>query len=248
MIKNNPDTLFSSLKQVLKSRGFSYKELAKKIGLSEAAIKRMFSEKSMNLQRLSEICNVLDISFYDLAKLTIEDGDLRDDQLTEEQELELIADRKAASLFYLLLNQWKISDIIREYNFSSTDIERLLIKLDKLKLIEFYSVQKIKLLYSRAVLWNENNKLSALYLKEARQEFLKQVEQTSENEIIFRVGELSKNSVRALNSALEKIKQDFDRLARADVTLKKSETTAIGMYMTLQPAINTMFKSLKRKN
>ncbi|HXC20958.1 MAG TPA: helix-turn-helix transcriptional regulator, partial [Steroidobacteraceae bacterium] len=44
------------LKRLMKARAITYKELAGRINLSEVSIKRIFSQSSLSLARLEQIC------------------------------------------------------------------------------------------------------------------------------------------------------------------------------------------------
>uniref|UniRef100_UPI0019664261 helix-turn-helix domain-containing protein n=1 Tax=Rheinheimera maricola TaxID=2793282 RepID=UPI0019664261 len=58
--------LVDSLKRLLKSRGVTYGELASRIDMSEASVKRMFSQKNFTLQRLDQILDAAGIGFDEL--------------------------------------------------------------------------------------------------------------------------------------------------------------------------------------
>ena len=47
--------LVEALKRVLKAQGLTYANLAERIGMSEASVKRMFSEQSIRLERGAEM-------------------------------------------------------------------------------------------------------------------------------------------------------------------------------------------------
>ena len=44
------------LKQLLKEQGMTYKSLSEQLQLSEASIKRCFSQQSFTLERLEQVC------------------------------------------------------------------------------------------------------------------------------------------------------------------------------------------------
>ena len=54
--------LIEALKKSLKHKGLRYKDLAERLHQSEANIKRIFSHKTLSLQKLEEICGVAGIS------------------------------------------------------------------------------------------------------------------------------------------------------------------------------------------
>jgi transcriptional regulator with XRE-family HTH domain len=53
--------IVASLKRIMKSRGVTYAQLARDIGLSEPSIKRILSRATLTLQLLEQICGALDV-------------------------------------------------------------------------------------------------------------------------------------------------------------------------------------------
>ena len=53
--------LIDALKRALRAQGMTYRTLAQRLDLIEAAIKRMFSRRAMTLVRMESICEVLGI-------------------------------------------------------------------------------------------------------------------------------------------------------------------------------------------
>ena len=60
--------LLEVLKRQLKARGVTYAQVARHLKLSEASVKRMFSQKEFTLSRIDAICEVAGIEFSDLAR------------------------------------------------------------------------------------------------------------------------------------------------------------------------------------
>jgi transcriptional regulator with XRE-family HTH domain len=55
--------LVDVLKRELRARGVTYAQVARKLRLSEASIKRMFSKRDFTLKRLDEICQLTNADF-----------------------------------------------------------------------------------------------------------------------------------------------------------------------------------------
>ena len=111
------EQLIATLKKVLKSRGRTYADLALGLGLSEASIKRLFSEKTFTLQRLEEVCRYLEMDIFELARMARGESDAVR-QMTMAQEELLASDRKLLGLFYLLMNNRELPDILQEYDMT----------------------------------------------------------------------------------------------------------------------------------
>src|SRR6266516_3038868 len=94
------DLLVTTLKKLLRSQGFAYARVAQRVHLSEASVKRLFSRRTFTLARLEEFCGLLDIDFFELARIAR--GRAADvHQMTLKQEEALAHDEKLLALFYL---------------------------------------------------------------------------------------------------------------------------------------------------
>ena len=84
--------LIDTLKRQLKARGITYKMLAERLGLSESAVKHMFSTGNFSLRRLDEVCAVLELDIGDLVDIS-DTHEQKIEQLSEEHELEIMSDQ-----------------------------------------------------------------------------------------------------------------------------------------------------------
>src|SRR5688572_25202412 len=50
--------LVEVLKRELRTKGVTYAQVARKLGLSEASVKRMFSRRDFTLKRLDQVCQL----------------------------------------------------------------------------------------------------------------------------------------------------------------------------------------------
>jgi len=96
--------LVEALKRVLKAQGLTYAMLAERIGMSEASVKRMFSDQSIRLERLEQICEALNMG---LAELAAEAEQRRPAlaELSEAQEQALVDDPLLLLTLYLAVNR-----------------------------------------------------------------------------------------------------------------------------------------------
>ena len=146
--------LLKTLKKCLKAKGITYRQLGDAMSLSEASIKRLFSEQTFSLKRLEEICNLLDLNFYDLAKISM-DAEIGPSVLTAHQERVLADNPRLLVFFYLLLNGRSPESIVRDYSISDTESQRFLFELDHLKLIELYPENKVRLMTQKTIQWRK---------------------------------------------------------------------------------------------
>jgi len=62
------EDITDALKRELKAQGLTYSQLARQLSLSEAAIKRAFSQSNFTLKQLDEICRVLNLDYEALIE------------------------------------------------------------------------------------------------------------------------------------------------------------------------------------
>ncbi len=78
--------IVSELKRQLRSHGLTYQDVADALDLSEASVKRLFSEKQFSLKRLDQICTLMGMEISDLVRKLAPEP--RVEQLSLEQEHE----------------------------------------------------------------------------------------------------------------------------------------------------------------
>ncbi|MDQ7048388.1 MAG: helix-turn-helix transcriptional regulator [Enterobacterales bacterium] len=81
--------VLNTLKHCLKEKNLTYVDVAKALSLSEASIKRIFSEKNISLHRLDIICQLLGMELTDLMRRAEKQQEVIS-ELTLEQEQEFL--------------------------------------------------------------------------------------------------------------------------------------------------------------
>lgn len=135
----------SALKSALKSKGITYKEVADKLGLSEKTIKRLFRDKDCSLSRLNDICELIDVSLYDLLDFAKNYNEPLA-KLSHQQLLYLGAHPFHFNFLMLLTTNHSIDLIMQTYGLSDVSIFRYLRDLDAQGMIELGPNNDFKLL------------------------------------------------------------------------------------------------------
>jgi DNA-binding Xre family transcriptional regulator len=230
----NAGQLVSALKKVLKARGRTYADLATGLGLSEASIKRLFSEQTFTLQRLDDICRLLEMDLFELAQIARGESEaLR--QMTVAQEALLAGDRKLLAVFYLLLNNREPAAIVQDYQLSETECIRLLAKLDRAGLIELLPGNRVRLRVSRQVRHRPNGPLRQRLGEEMVSNFLSVRFDDHDGHFRFEIGELSAASAAMLARKLDRLAAEFFELSELDMHLPPAQRALYGIAMGLRP-------------
>ena len=137
-MKDHPDyrALLDVLRGAAKAKGLAYRHLAKKLGVSEVTVKRIFSGHSCTLERLFQLCDGIGVSFLEIASLAREDEDVAH-FFTKEQE-ELFASKPQYFAIFKELYRGRRSpeEIKEEWKMSSPVFHRILRAFEKLGLLE----------------------------------------------------------------------------------------------------------------
>ena len=107
----NISRIISTLKQVLKKDGKTYKDVGDKLKISESSVKRLFSNGSMSLERIELICEPGNMTIFELMNLAESSKKSMTRKTTLEQENSLAADEELFMTFYLLVSRWSVDDV-----------------------------------------------------------------------------------------------------------------------------------------
>ncbi len=235
-----------ALKRCLKSRGMTYAALARSLGLSEASVKRLFSAGGFTLKRVEQICRVLDIDLFELARLARSSA-ATVTELTPAQESALAANPRLLLVFHLLLGDWEIEEIVAEYALTRAECLKHMLELDRLRLIDLRPGNEVRLRTARQVNWRRGGPIRRVYQQKVLDEFFGAPFDQAGEALRFETKELSQASREVLRRKLDRLAQDFNELAEMDAALKPSQRDSVGMVLGLRPYVLSLFTGMKRK-
>lgn len=239
--------IFAILKQLLRSKGFTYRKLAEGLGLSEASVKRIFSQKDMNLSRLEEVCKLMKMNLSDVFKY-IDEQKEHILQLTFEQEEELVSDRKLLLVTVCAFNFWTYEEILRYYKISEHELIRYCAKLDKMKIIELLPGNRFKRLIDPNFQWISDGPIQRFFRETIQDDFFhSQFDKTNEL-YLLRNGMLNEADNLRFQQALRKVANDFTTLCKEtkDAPIESRDGTAL--LIAMRPWVPQIFDELKRED
>ncbi len=244
--KATTSSLLSALKTALKSRNLSYRELAARLKISEASVKRLFAEETFTLRRVEEVCDVLDIDFFELARQAR--GAAADtDEMTIKQEQALATDPRLLGLFYLVFNDWTVDAILETYVLTKAECVSLLLQLDKLGLISVGPNNTTRLRVPKTLRLRRDGPIRRSHGKSVVSDFLQADFLAMGAYFRFEFRDLSKASVSHLERKLERIAQEFHELAELDSYLPPDQRQTIGMALGVRPWAMSWVTGLKKR-
>jgi transcriptional regulator with XRE-family HTH domain len=235
-----------ALKRSVRARGLTYAELARRLRISEASVKRMFSRGSFTLARVEEVLAAVELDLYEVARMS-RGGAAGPAQLTHEQELGLAGDERLLAVFWLLLNGWSFEEILEGFAVTRTELTIAFARLEKLKLIEWGPRERARLLVPRDFLWRAGGPAKKAYARRAMAEFLQARFDAPLELIRFEPRELSAESAATLKRKLDQLLAEFGEMAEADSALPASRRVPIAMLAACRPWQFSALNALKRR-
>jgi transcriptional regulator with XRE-family HTH domain len=238
-------SLVDALKRALKARGITYAQVARAIAMSEASVKRMFSQESFTLKRFDEICRFGGVDIVDLARAA-ESKEREISQLTLEQEREIVGNRKLFLAAVCALNQFTFAQILQTYDLTEAELVRLLTRLDRLKVIELAPGNRIRLLVSRTFSWLPDGPIQQFFKTRAQHEFFRSRFDRDGELMLFVNSMLSKSSAAAMIERLKQVANECSRLHEDDVHLPLDKRFGHSLLVAIRPWNIQAFRELER--
>lgn len=243
---NLTQQITTALKKHLKQKGLTYAQLAAHLQISEASVKRLFSESTFTVRRLEAICQLLELDFLELARLARGQQELKA-ELSDLQEQALAGQPRLLGVFYLLLNQWQVPEIARQFDIVETELLQLLMNLERLGLIELHAHNRVKLLTHTTLQWREDGPIRKKYQAQVMEEFLHNDFHEEQAVLRFETRELSAASIAVLQRKMARLLTEFNELADIDASLPSSQRQGMALLMASRPWVFSLFSDLKRK-
>ena len=155
--------------------------------------------------------------------------------LTVGQEQALAEDSTLLTYFYLLLLGRTPAQIAEEYGVDERHETHILIRLDRLKLIDLYPKNRVRLLVSRRIVWRPDGPIRRQYERQVKAQFLTYGFKDDDEWFSVETTELSDASIKVLTRKLERLARDFDELADLDLTQPKERKRGFGLLLALRP-------------
>jgi AcrR family transcriptional regulator len=162
--------IVAEIKRALREGGHTYAAVAKQLRLSVASVKRLFSKRDFTLQRMDQICELLGVELSVIIERT-QDRRAPTNQLTMDQEKEIISDPGLFLIAWLALSRTPFEEMVKTYRFAALDVQRYLTRLDRLRVIELQPGNRVRLLVSRRFSWRRGGPVQRYIHQKLLKEF-----------------------------------------------------------------------------
>ncbi|GAA0203491.1 helix-turn-helix transcriptional regulator [Kangiella japonica] len=237
--------LIETLKRHLRSQNITYKDLAAHLSMSEANVKRMFSQNKLSLVRLEAICNLLHMDILQLAQ-NAQSQQHKISELTLEQEKELITDFKLLLVAQLCLSDWTFEDMLARYQFTEHQLIQYLAKLDKINFIELLPNNRIRKRVSPHFKWQSDGPVRKFFAEHIQSEFFNSRFENPTEKILFISGMLSDDSNKKIQTLIEELGTAYRHQLSQDKDLALEEKKGTSLVVGLRNWELSVFNDLRR--
>jgi transcriptional regulator with XRE-family HTH domain len=204
-----------SLKRALKKQGITYRELARRLGLSESGVKKILSARDGSFGRVARISDELGLSMGEL--LSGQDEGMLELSYTAAQQSYLVKEPRALRLYWALVYERKsLEEAQKIAGLAPKDRFATLRRLDQLQLLELLPGDRVRVPAVRQVRWVGGGPLVDKLYREWSAEFLRKVatpEQRPGQQFIIRYFRASQRTADELMAALHDVETEFVRRA-----------------------------------
>jgi hypothetical protein len=237
--------VFEGLKAHFKARGLTYADVARALKVSEATIKRIFATRNCTLERMDELCELAQV---DLAELAL--GMPRESRLiarlTHEQEEELMSDPALLFMAVAALHQMRVDQIVEGYQLEEAQCVKLLVRLEKLGILELHENNRIRLRIARTFAWIPDGPIMRYVRSQLPHFFEHPFSAPGEFMRLVNV-RLSADSQVALLRQVEQLAREYSDQHNADARLPLPQRPAVSMLLAVRPWEPALFKKLARR-
>ena len=226
--------IVETLKKALKARGMTYAELAKRLHVSTPTVKRLFSEQSFTLERLEQVLHVLEMDFYEVAKLS-RGTNGAGGELSHEQEAALAKDARLFSIFWLITNEWRFDEIAAEFRITAAQLTAYYARLDRIGLVDWRPGNVARLKVPKHYVWRRGGPLRKAYGLRVITEFMRARFDSPVDAFHFEALELTNESAVAVKRRLERVAAEINELVEADAAAPAKRRIALGVLLAARP-------------
>jgi len=239
-------SLLNTLKQLLKTNGKTYQDVAEALFLSEASVKQMFASNRITLERLDRICNeLLQIEISDLVT-QMQNQQSSITELSEDQERKVVADFNLFVVAISIMNSWTPSEIVEHFEIDMDECRRHLASLESLQLIQVRPGNQIRLQIDRNFKWRPDGPIQRYFRQHIQGDFLDSRFDNPGEKLVFLTGMLSDKSVGELLKRIERLATEFLELNRDDSRLELQHRHGGSLLVGYRPWQMAGFAELRR--
>jgi Cro/C1-type HTH DNA-binding domain len=236
--------IVTELKRALRASGHTYAHVARKLDLSVASVKRLFSQEDLSLARIDSICELIGLGLIEILDRARE-RTAPATQLTLAQESEIVSDQRLLFMTWLVLIRTPFEEMVQSYRFTEREALRYLLRLDRLKVIELQPGNRVRLLVSRHFSWRAGGPVQKYVDQKLLREFFASHFTEPNEEFFFHGGRVSQDALARMKRALQGAARECAEIIERDRPTTQDRFGA-AFVLALRPWNYSGFKQFDR--
>jgi transcriptional regulator with XRE-family HTH domain len=238
--------VFETLKAHLRARGMTYEDVARELDVSEATIKRVFSQQDCTMSRLEQICAVVQVDLPEIARGTPRETRLIN-QLTREQEQDIVDDVRLFIVAVCTMQSLRFEDIVATYKITPAQCVSLLARLDKIGFLELMPNNRYRLLVAKTFQWIPDGPIMRWAKVHAADYFDHLFDGPGETLRVINV-RLSAEARKALLLRLEQLAAEYSEQHNTDAWLPMDQRYPLSLCLAVRPWEPKPFRDLRKRD
>ena len=238
--------VFEGLKMHLKARGMTYADVARALKISEATVKRIFAIKNCSLDRLDALCELVQVDLAELARGTPRESRLVN-RLTQAQEEELMSDPALLLVAVCALHQMRSEEILESYQLTEARCLELLLRLERIGILELHEKNRIRLRISRTFSWIPDGPIMR-YVRSQMADFFDHTFGAAGELMRMISVRVSAEAQVALLRQIEQIAREYSEQHNADARLPLEQRQPVSVLLAVRSWEPAHFKALRRES
>lgn len=236
--------VFEGLKMHLKARGMTYADVARALQISEATVKRIFAIRNCTLERLDSLCELVQVDLAELARGMPRESRLVN-RLTQAQEEELMSDPALLLVAVCALQQMRVEDMVETYRLTDAQCLELLLRLERIGILELHEKNRIRLRISRTFSWIPDGPIMR-YVRSQMADFFDHTFGAAGELMRLISVRVSAEAQVALLRQIEQIAREYNEQHNADARLPLEQRQPVSVLLAVRSWEPLLFKALRR--
>jgi transcriptional regulator with XRE-family HTH domain len=171
MLHSDIPRILAALKSALRAKNLTYKDVAARLGVHEATVKRNLNGRGLSLAFLERVCGLADLRISELLEKSEDREDDRERHISIRQESGLASNLLSTFFLLLLQRKWTPEEIREEFRLSEAQLVNHLIRLDRLGVIKLLPNNRVRVLIGRHPGWKSGGPIRQTFNRWLGQQF-----------------------------------------------------------------------------
>lgn len=236
--------IVQALRRELKAASITHVELARRLNVSHATVKRMLANAHFTLQRLDQILTATGIEWSKLASGVSNEQHLLD-QLDWAQETELATDQTLMLVALAAMNHLSLTQLTAIYRLTDAEAVRQLLRLDRMGFLELLPGNRIRMKVARTFTWIPNGPIQQFFRRHVGEFFDADFSAANERLVVLN-GMLTQAAVQQLLARLREVADAFVRHHHVDANAPFEERELLTVLLAARPWELGFMRALRR--